>query len=43
MKRKTDDLEKLDGTYVPTWLKTVITIVSAVITFLVFYFLQRLF
>ncbi len=43
MKRKTDDLEKLDGTYVPTWLKTVITIVSAAITFLFFYFLQRLF
>lgn len=40
MKRKTDDLERLDGSF-PFWMKALITIVSAVIAFVVFYFLMR--
>lgn len=36
MKRKEDDLARLDGKAVPTWLKVVIFIVSFVVAF-VFY------
>lgn len=36
MKKKTDDLERLDGATIPFWLKAVITIGTAIITFIIF-------
>ncbi len=36
MKKKTDDLQRLDGVPIPMWLKILITIISAVITIVLF-------
>ena len=43
MKKPTDDLEKLEGKFIPFYIKVLITIITAVITFVIFYFFQRLF
>ena len=39
MKRKEDDLSKIDGVYVPTWARVVVFIIAFVIAFVVFCFL----
>ena len=38
MKRKDDDLQKIDGVYVPTWARVFAFIVAFAITIVLFYF-----
>ena len=38
MKRKEDDLQKVDGVYVPTWAKVMAFIIAFAIAFILFYF-----
>ncbi len=42
MKRKEDDLARLDGKMLPTWLKVLVTIIAFVVSFLLFSFLLRI-
>lgn len=42
LKRKTDDLEKLDGISIPFWLKALVFIISFVITVAVFILLGNI-
>ncbi len=39
MKKKTDDLERLDGVALPTWAKVLAFILSFIIGFAVFFLL----
>lgn len=43
MKRKEDDLAKIDGKYLPIWARVLAFILSFAVAFLIFYFLPRLF
>ena len=38
MKRKEDDLQKIEGEYVPTWAKVMAFIIAFAIAFILFYF-----
>ena len=43
MKRKEDDLARLDGVQVPLWAKILAFVISFAIAFALFYFLQSIF
>ena len=43
MKRKDDDLARLDGVQVPLWAKILAFVISFAIAFALFYFLPRIF
>lgn len=42
MKRKEDDLAKLDGKAVPTWAKILAFCLAFAVSFTIFYFFQRM-